>query len=980
MASSNRTVFDLVLNWKQFVEDTKNVSKNWKRMGQDMTSVGRDLTFALSAPLALITKNSLDTARAFDLAVRKLQGLSGPSVDITPLIKQARELGATTVFTALEVAELQLSLRRLGQSDKEIAQITPVVLKLSLALGSDLATSGEFAVQTINRMGKSFEGFTDQAAKAEYVAQVFAIATKESSLTSETLRTALNYVGAEANAAGLRLSEVSAILAVLAKNGYTGSRAGTQLRRIFAELTKEGKDVSKEFFDIVKSGVSFEQALDRVGIRAAGTFAALSGNTEEMFRLIDAFDNGADVVDYLQEQIEGGLDASFRKVTSSAEEMYLSFNEATEPMTRLANDIIISINLGLAEMSPAIKRAVFVMGGLVAILPVVTIYAGLYTKAVAAATQVTATFGTVMRVAIPALTILSTIFVVVAGVMGQYKEKLLEANNNLQDHIDKTNELARTGDAFGAVAENFKKQDEAVQNLKNAQERLSSNTQKLLEIEEQKSAIIENAKTKLISYSTGYDIATTVIKDYTDEEKEALRVLNQKLELLRNENNQLNENIALSKQVIDFTNNYLSVNEDLVSRYLAKQKSEAESIKNLKDLTTQYNDLTKKITTLRNEFKENGGNLEEYTEKLKASQEELDALVKLFELFGIKVPGVDEDINKNAVSISKLQAEYAKLTEQIERLTSGDVINFNQLDKLKARLSEIEGLLTSSGRGTAKAKASSFQDLVDQYIQAQLQLKTLSRQEPLDLGKIEKTNEKLELLRTILNQLNVDLSEQTGTQEWLDDQADIEEKYSELIRSVTRGVRDITTSADEQESSIRSITDQIQDFIDANEDWVNSDATKEIFGDMSQYIDAVRKKLQDYYDDLNKTNLLTQQMAYANYVGEFASSWVIAFGEAAMGARSMGEVIQDVLKQILQKVIALTVAWLVLNAISLGGARGATGASGFGSYLQSGILGNLSFSTFATNNPIKSISGAISGSNLIITEQRGITAYDRTYG
>lgn len=978
MASNNRTVFDLVLNWKQFVEDTKNVSKNWKRMGQDMTSVGRDLTFALSAPLALVTKNSLDTARAFDLAVRKLQGLSGANVDITPLVNQARELGATTVFTALEVAELQLSLRRLGQTDKEIAQITPVVLKLSLALGSDLATSGEFAVQTINRMNKSFEGFTDQTAKAEYVAQVFAIATKESSLTTETLRTALNYVGAEANAAGLRLSEVSAILAVLAKNGYTGSRAGTQLRRIFTELTKEGKDVSKEFFEIVKSGVTFEEALQRVGVRAAGTFAALAGNTEEMLRLVEAFDNGADVINYLQEQVEGGLDASFRKVTSSAEEMYLSFNEATEPMTRLANDIIISINLGLARMSPAIKQTIFVIGGLVAILPVVTLYWGLYTKAVVAATQVTATFGTVMRIAIPAITILSAVVVGIAAAMGGYEEKLKEANSDLQEHIDKTNELARTGNAFAAVAENFERQDQAIEDVRNAQERLSSNTQKFNDLEAQKSAIIVNAQTKLISYSAGYDTFVTSIKDYTDQEKEALSVLNKKLELLRNENSQLEENIKLNEQVIEFTNNYLSVNEDLVSRYLEKNKVEAQSVKTVQDLTSEYNALVQKIETLRNEFKENGGNLEDYSKNLKESQTQLDALVKLFELFGVKLPGATDDVDKNAVSISGLQKEYAKLTAEIARLTSGDIINFNQLDKLKTRLSEIEGLLTSSGRTTGKTKTTSFEELINQYIGAQRELKSLSQQDPLNLKAIEDASERLEALRKVFNQLDVDLSQQRGTQEWIDNYMSVDQTFIDLAKNIRTATSDITSTLTEEEQAIKSITDQLEDFVSANQDWYDR-LPEEEFMSFNALITQSVKSIRAFFKEVADEEALQQQKAAFAAMQSNINGLVVGFLDLADGTRSFEEVIMSSLKRILAQVLTLIVAWSVLNALT-GNAAAITGSANLGSFLSSSMFGNLQALSTRSSSSNNRIVGAISGSNLVISTDRGITAYDRTYG
>ena len=72
--------------------------------------------------------------------VAAIRGATGQ--ELKDLEANAKQLGATTVFTASQVAELQVEFAKLGFSGKQITNVTKDTLALASATGSELSTSG----------------------------------------------------------------------------------------------------------------------------------------------------------------------------------------------------------------------------------------------------------------------------------------------------------------------------------------------------------------------------------------------------------------------------------------------------------------------------------------------------------------------------------------------------------------------------------------------------------------------------------------------------------------------------------------------------------------------------------------------------------------------------------------------------------------------------------------------------------------------
>ena len=124
----------------------------------------------------------------FEQSSSNLAAVLGTSRDqITALTDQAKQLGATTQYTASQILELQANLARLGFNQNEILNSTKSVQAMATAMGADL---GEAA----NLAGSALRGFGLNATEMERVASVLSVGTTKSALSFEKLATALPIV------------------------------------------------------------------------------------------------------------------------------------------------------------------------------------------------------------------------------------------------------------------------------------------------------------------------------------------------------------------------------------------------------------------------------------------------------------------------------------------------------------------------------------------------------------------------------------------------------------------------------------------------------------------------------------------------------------------------------------------------------------------------------------------------------------------
>ena len=184
--------------------------------------------------------------------VRAVSGATGQEFDA--LSGQARELGATTRFSASEAAEGMGFLSMAGFEATETLEAMPGVLQLAAAGNMDLATTADIASNVL-------QGFALDASEVGRVNDVMAATFSSANTDMQQLGQAMSFVAPVAQGLGIEVESVSAAIGFMSDAGIQGSRAGTSLRMALGQLA----DTSGPAADVLERlGVNAHDAEDNL--------------------------------------------------------------------------------------------------------------------------------------------------------------------------------------------------------------------------------------------------------------------------------------------------------------------------------------------------------------------------------------------------------------------------------------------------------------------------------------------------------------------------------------------------------------------------------------------------------------------------------------------------------------------------------------------------------------------------------------------
>lgn len=182
----------------------------------------------------------VDTGAEFEKTMSGTRAILQPTrAEFDALRLSARELGASTAFSATQVAEAQTELGKVGFDVGQIIASEAAVLELAAAANMNMAEAATAASTVVKQFGL-------EASQTQEVVDIMAKSFSISALDAGNFTEAMQYVGPVARAAKISVSEASAALGVLADEGIRGSMAGTSLRRIISVLADSSSEAAKQ--------------------------------------------------------------------------------------------------------------------------------------------------------------------------------------------------------------------------------------------------------------------------------------------------------------------------------------------------------------------------------------------------------------------------------------------------------------------------------------------------------------------------------------------------------------------------------------------------------------------------------------------------------------------------------------------------------------------------------------------------------------
>ena len=347
------------------------------------------------------TTDVIETGTEFDAGISKVGAISGASAeDMEKLREKAKEMGASTKFTAAESAEALEYMAMAGWKTEDMLSGISGIMDLAAASGEDLGTTSDIVTDALTAFGLT-------AADSGHFADVLAAASSNANTNVSMMGETFKYVAPVAGTLNYSIEDMAEAIGLMANSGIKSSQAGTALRSIITRLSTDAGSSSKslgalgtlveklgvEFYDtngkardfgdvIAEAREAWQELTDEeqttYGKKIAGEEAIASwlslmnaapADVEKLSAAIKNCDGAAsDMSSTMQDNLQG----DFVLLDSAVDGMKISLADELEPEMR---DIVQYITKKMPDIEDGLSKVFKVgsklVGGAVKTLPVV---------------------------------------------------------------------------------------------------------------------------------------------------------------------------------------------------------------------------------------------------------------------------------------------------------------------------------------------------------------------------------------------------------------------------------------------------------------------------------------------------------------------------------------------------------------------------------------------------------------------------------
>lgn len=222
--------------------DTKGIETGLKRVSSiTKTGIATAVTAisGMSTALAGVAGYSIKVGSSFEAGMSKVQAVSGASNEqLQRLSDKAKEMGATTKFSATEAADAMNYMAMAGWKTEDMLNGIDGIMNLAAASGEDLATTSDIVTDALTAFGLS-------ASDSTHFADVLAAASSNANTNVSMMGETFKYVAPVAGSLGYSAEDCAVAIGLMANSGIKASQSGTALRSMFSRLAKPSKEVKE---------------------------------------------------------------------------------------------------------------------------------------------------------------------------------------------------------------------------------------------------------------------------------------------------------------------------------------------------------------------------------------------------------------------------------------------------------------------------------------------------------------------------------------------------------------------------------------------------------------------------------------------------------------------------------------------------------------------------------------------------------------
>lgn len=329
-------------------------------------------------------KDTIETYKDFEAAMSQVQAISGATEsELTKLTDKAKEMGATTKFTAEESAEAFNYMAMAGWKTEDMLNGIEGILSLAAASGEDLATTSDIVTDALT-------AFNMKASDAGRFSDVLAAAASNANTTVSGMGETFKYAGSMAGSLGYSIEDVALATGLMANAGVKSTMAGTALNSIFTRLSTNTSgaadalaDLGIAFYDSSGNANDLSDIIEQLRVKTAdmndeqkttlantiagtqaqkGLLAILNASEEDYNKLADAINNADGAAANMSETMLDNLQGSITLLQSAVDGVKISFGERLSPYVRSLADWLTdqmpAVEQGLDEMMDWVDQKV----------------------------------------------------------------------------------------------------------------------------------------------------------------------------------------------------------------------------------------------------------------------------------------------------------------------------------------------------------------------------------------------------------------------------------------------------------------------------------------------------------------------------------------------------------------------------------------------------------------------------------------------
>lgn len=192
--------------------------------------------------------DTINTYKDFEAAMSQVQAVSGSTTsELTKLTAKAKEMGATTKFTAAESAEAFNYMAMAGWNAEQMMGGIEGILNLAAASGEDLGTTSDIVTDALTAFGLKA---SDATHFSDVLAQASSSANTDVGMMGETFK----YVASMAGSLSYSIEDVALMTGLMANSGIKSTQAGTSLNSVLTRLATNSSGAADA---IAALGVNF---------------------------------------------------------------------------------------------------------------------------------------------------------------------------------------------------------------------------------------------------------------------------------------------------------------------------------------------------------------------------------------------------------------------------------------------------------------------------------------------------------------------------------------------------------------------------------------------------------------------------------------------------------------------------------------------------------------------------------------------------